>query len=110
MSEWKAPELIGAGLAAIAAIAVSFKKMAAGWSSDSAHTEVIDLLRTEVTRLSAQNSTMADKLNVLQNELIKLNSELARMTIENNQLHAEIARLTREVTRLQHVMPGAPTP
>jgi len=106
MSEWKAPELIGAGLAAIAAIAVSFKKMAAGWSSDSAHTEVIDMLRTEVNRLSTQNATMAEKLNALQTELIKLNGELARMTIENNQLHAEVARLTHEVTRLQNVMPG----
>lgn len=110
MSEWKAPELIGAGLAALAGLAVSVKKMAKGWSSDSAETEVIDMLRAEVTRLSAQNATMAEKLNALQTELIKLNGELARMTIENNTLHAEVARLTREVTRLQHVMPGAPTP
>lgn len=109
MSEWKTPEVIGAVLAAVGSLVVGMKKLSKGWKADSAETEVIDLLRAEVARLSSQNTALADKLNELQKELITLNSELARMTVENNNLHAEVTRLTREVTRLQNVMPGAPS-
>lgn len=106
MSDWKTPELVGAGIAALIGLAVSVKKLAKGWQSDGAETQVIEMLRSEVTRLSAQNVALAEKLNELQRELVSLNTELARMTIENNTLHAEVTRLTREVTRLQNLMPG----
>lgn len=110
MSEWKTPEIVGAVFAAVAGLAVSIKGMMKRWKADTAETEVIDMLRAEVSRLSSQNVALAEKLNALQGELVTLNGELARMTIENNTLHAEVTRLTREVTRLQTVMPGAPTP
>lgn len=109
-NEWASPEKVGGIGGALLALAIAAKSLLKRWKADSAETEVIDMLRKEVERLSSQNTALADKLNALQGELVTLNSELARMTIENNTLHAEVTRLTREVTRLQTVMPGAPTP
>jgi predicted nuclease with TOPRIM domain len=106
MSDWNdlaTPEKVGGIGGAMLALAIAAKSLTKRWKSDTAETEVIDMLRAEVLRLSAQNIDLATKLNSLQVELVTLNSELARMTIENNALHGEVKRLTVEVTRLQSV-------
>lgn len=100
---------IGAGgwfaalFVAVLTIAGGLQTFLRRWKGTSAENQVIDLLRTEVQRLGAQNAALAKRLNQLQSELVQLNEQLGRMTIENNRLHVEVARLTAEVTRLQGV-------
>ena len=85
-------------------IALGLQKLVKSWKTTGAETSVVDLLHTELTRLSAQNSQLAIELNKLQIEVIALNKELRNLTAENQRLHMEVKVLTSEVHRLQNIL------
>lgn len=85
-------------------IALGLQKLVKSWKTTDAETSVVDLLHTELTRLSAQNSFLAIELNKLQLEVVALNKELRKLTAENQRLHTEVGVLTSEVTRLQTML------
>ena len=97
-------EAFAAGAAAIGGIALGIQKLTKSWKTTSAETSVVDLLHTELDRLSKQNSMLTNELNKLQTEIVKLNSELINLSSENQKLHAEVGNLTIEVTTLKTLL------
>lgn len=69
-------------------------------SKSKAWIEIIDGLRLELERLTAQNTTLADSLNELQVEIIELRAENARLrvTIEGLNVEVETLRKSNEVS------------
>jgi len=88
---------------AVIALTVGIQKLLKDWKSTSAETSVIELMHTELERMSAQNSTLSRELNRLQKEIITLNQQLSRLTIENQNLHREVAALTAEIATFKNV-------
>lgn len=87
-----------------------FQKITKGWLENSTGTSVMTLMHTELERMSAQNTVLAQELGKLQTEVVTLNQELRKLTVENQQLHAEVAALTSEVTRLQVLLTSQRNP
>lgn len=98
------PELTGAIVVALIAIAFGLQKLVKQWKSVAAESSIMDLMHTELERLANQNKLLTSELNKLQIEILTLNKELRSLSIENNRLHSEVAALTAEVTRLQSVL------
>lgn len=91
-----------AALGAIA-LTIGVQKLLKDWKSTSAETSVIELMHTELERMSEQNSILSRELNRLQQEIITLNQQLSRLAIENQNLHREIAALTAEIAMFKDV-------
>lgn len=100
---------LGGGLGAMA-FGLWGRKLFTKWAEESTATsrtkgegEVIDLLRAELARLSAQNTNLANELNTLQISLQELHAEINSLNRENGSLKIEIANLHREIGRLRVV-------
>lgn len=83
------------------------QKILKGWKETSTESNLISLMHSELTRLSAHNAVLAEELAKFQLEVISLNKQINNLTVENNRLYAEIAALTNEVNRLQEMIEGA---
>lgn len=80
------------------------QKVLKGWKESSTESNLISLMHTELTRLSAHNAILAEELAKFQLEVVSLNKQLNELTIENNRLHNEVVALTGEVSRLQRII------
>lgn len=102
------PEVIAqtAGAIALAFIAVAFavQRLLKGWKETSTEGSILSMMHEELTRMSAQNTTLSNELNKLQIEIVTLNKELYKLTLENQNLHQQVVNLTSEVSRLQSVL------
>lgn len=97
----------GGLVGALFAFIFLLQKFFNGWNADKAENSVINLMHTELERMSEQNTKLSEELGKLQVEIIELNKELRSLTAENQRLHSEVALLTMEVTRLQAILTGA---
>lgn len=93
-------EAVAAAGAVATAAAVGFMKLFERFKGTQrmatgadAEMDVINGLRTELTRLSEQNGKLADSLNELQDEVILLRRENAQLHLTVSQLNNEIALL-----------------
>jgi predicted nuclease with TOPRIM domain len=95
-------------LIAVAIIAglFAFKKLAKDWLSSSAESNIIQLMHTELDRLSEQNTALSLELGRLHNELIVLNQELQKLTVENQRLQIEVMNLTAELNNFKQLRVG----
>lgn len=75
-----------------------FKKLTKDWLSSSAEANIIQLMHTELERMSQQNSSLSVELGRLHNEVILLNQELQKLSLENGRLQTEVIALTSEVS------------
>jgi len=96
IAQWAIALVVG-----LAGVAYGFQKLVKSWKATDAESSVISIMHTELERMAAQNTILAEELNKFQLEIIKLNKELHNLSIENQRLNSEIASLTKEVSRLQ---------
>lgn len=101
------PELATAGVVALVGIAFALQKLTKSWKTTSVEGSIMDLMHTELERLSKQNSLLTEELGKLQIEILALNKELRKLSQENQRLHIEVATLNSEVTRLQGILNGS---
>jgi predicted nuclease with TOPRIM domain len=99
IAQWAVALVIG-----LAGVAYGFQKLVKSWKATDAESSIISIMHTELERMAAQNTILAEELNKLQIEIIKLTKELHNLSIENQRLNTEIASLTQEVSRLQHML------
>lgn len=117
--------LVGIIVTALVAIAYSLRKFQVMWTKDntslahettnqateSASTNVIELMQGEIKRLATQNTDLAAKVNLFQIENIKLKSQIGDLTLEialfrtsNTQLQEEIKLLNSKLEQFTKVM------
>lgn len=91
----------GAILGAITAITVIYRKLLKGWGSDTrdmtrvhAETDIIVLLRQELSRVISQNQIIAEQLENVRT----LVHDLQR---ENMTFHVTVERLNSEIAKLK---------
>lgn len=99
-------QLIAGAAAALIALAIFAQKFLNTWQSNKAENSVINLMHTELERMSEQNAHLSEELGKLQQEIIKLNRQLRELTQENQKLHAEVATLTVELNKLYAALQG----
>jgi peptidoglycan hydrolase CwlO-like protein len=88
------------GLAVIA-VFIGTQKLLKDWKSTNAETNIIQLMHTELERMSEQNSTLSTEVGKLHSEIISLSTQLHKLTIENQRLQIEIGALTEEISMLK---------
>jgi uncharacterized protein YgiM (DUF1202 family) len=114
--------LTGAVIAAVfilRKLQTMWQKEGGEMSNISASKDIVDMLREEVSRMSAVNTELALKVNEFQLENVKLNSQVAQMTEqmvdskkdndeqlgrmrqENGELRVEIEALSQAISKLQ---------
>ena len=96
--------LFGSAVLALLALVMGIQKLVKNWQATSAETSVITMMHQELSRMSAQNTSLTTELNKLQMEIINLNRELGVLSLENQRLHVEVVALTKEVARLQTIL------
>lgn len=96
-------------LVALAAIGliVGVQKLVRDWRSTQAETNIIQVMHTEIERMSDQNTKLSNELGKLQEEIIRLNQELTKLSIENNKLQQEVSQLTLELSKFKRTTRGA---
>ena len=96
-------------LVALAAIGliVGVQKLVRDWRSTQAETNIIQVMHTEIERMSDQNTKLSNELGKLQEEIIRLNQELTKLSIENNKLQQEVSQLTLELSKFKRTARGA---
>ena len=99
-------QLAAGAAAGLIAVAFFAQKFLNSWQSSRAENSVINLMHTELERMSEQNSHLSEELGKLQQEVIKLNRQLHELTVENQKLHSEIVALNLELARLQTTLRG----
>ena len=90
------------GLAAISLI-IAYKKIFKDWKSTDAETTVIELMQSELQRMSQQNVALSTEIGRLHTEVIELSAQLRKLTVENQRLQEEVVALTNEVSGLRQV-------
>jgi len=98
-------ETSGLVAGALVAIAFGMQKMLKNWKETSTESSILDMMHTELGRMSQQNIVLSSELNKLQVELITLNKELIKLTTENQRLHSEVGALTAEINKLKAFLP-----
>jgi predicted nuclease with TOPRIM domain len=88
------------GLSTVALI-LAYKKIFKDWSSTSAETSVIELMHSELERMSDQNKILSVEIGHLHQEVINLSTQLRKLTVENQRLQDEVTALTNEVSGLR---------
>lgn len=83
-----------------------FKKLAKDWLTSSTETNIIQLMHTELDRMSEQNTALSLELGRLHNEVILLNQELQKLTVENQRLQVEVMNLTTELNNFKKLRIG----
>lgn len=99
-------QLAAGAAAGLIAVAVFAQKFLNTWQSNRAENSVINLMHTELERMSEQNTHLSEELGKLQAEVIKLNRQLRELTLENQKLHAEVAALNSELVVLRSTLRG----
>lgn len=96
-------------LVALAAIGlvVGVQKLLKDWRSTQAETNIIQVMHTEIERMSDQNTKLSSEIGKLQEEIIRLNQELTKLNIENNKLQQEVSQLTLELSKFKETARGA---
>jgi len=96
-------------LVALAAIGlvVGVQKLLRDWRSTQAETNIIQVMHTEIERMSDQNTKLSSEIGKLQEEIIRLNQELTKLNIENNKLQQEVSQLTLELSKFKETARGA---
>ena len=96
-------------LVALAAIGlvVGVQKLVKDWRSTQADTNIIQVMHTEIERMSDQNTKLSSEIGKLQEEIIRLNQELTKLNIENNKLQQEVSQLTLELSKFKETARGA---
>ena len=96
-------------LVALAAIGlvVGIQKLLRDWRSTQAETNIIQVMHTEIDRMSDQNTKLSSEIGKLQEEIIRLNQELTKLNIENNKLQQEVSQLTLELSKFKETARGA---
>lgn len=82
---------------AVIALGVGIQKLVKDWRTTNAETSVVQMMHTELERMSAQNTKLTQELSKLQLEIVELNSQLSKLNIENNKLQEEVSALTIEL-------------
>lgn len=83
-----------------------FKKLTKDWLASSAESNIIQLMHTELDRMSEQNTALSLELGRLHNEVILLNQELQKLTVENQRLQIEVMNLTTELNNFKKLRIG----
>ena len=84
-------------------------KLLKDWRSTDAETNIINLMHSELERMSEQNTVLSTELGRLHNEVINLSQELQKLTLENQRLQIEVCSLSEEISifkRLSAVQKG----
>jgi predicted RNase H-like nuclease (RuvC/YqgF family) len=118
---------LGTAIAAIIAMAITFKKMKPGFALDekvvaaaAADNGIIERLERESKRLSDQNDKLANNLNAFQLQIVTFQTENQKLSFENNalkeenmslreeimELRREVQELGKELLRIQRDMPN----
>lgn len=98
-------ETSGLVAGALVAIAFGIQRLLKNWKETSKESSILDMMHTELGRMSQQNIILSSELNKLQVELITLNKELIKLTSENQRLHSEVGGLTYEINKLKLLLP-----
>lgn len=96
-------EILSSGVAGLLCLILILQRFIAKFKTQQAETTVIDLMHTELERLSEQNTKLSLELGKLQEELMNLNTELRVLTTENQRLHTEVERLTTEIAKFKEL-------
>lgn len=97
-------EFATALVVALVGIAFGLQKLMKNWKESSTESSVLGILHTELQRMAAQNTRLAEELNKFQLEVMRLNEQLINLSEENRRLHIEVTNLTQEVGRLQQII------
>ena len=97
-------QVVGMVAVAVIAVIVGSQKLLKDWKSSSVESSVINLMHSELERMSAQNTALSLELGRLHKEVIALNKHLQKLTLENQSLQSEVITLTKEVARFQSVL------
>jgi predicted nuclease with TOPRIM domain len=92
---------------AIIGLVVGVQKLVRDWRSTQAETNIIQVMHTEIERMSDQNTKLSNEIGKLQEEIIRLNQELTKLNIENNKLQQEVSQLTIELSKFKETARGA---
>ena len=95
-----------AGAAALVGLAFGLQKVLKSWKETGAETSVVEMMRKELTRLSEQNTKLADETNKLQLQMIELNKVLMQVTTENVRLREEVKTLREHLENFNSQHPS----
>lgn len=98
---------VGGTFAALLIFGFILKKFIVGWKFDNAESSILNLMHTELERMSSQNTQLSIELGNLQSDILKLNKQLRNLSMENQQLYSEVSSLTNEISRLQRTLQTA---
>ncbi len=97
-------QIAAAFVIGLLAIAVGLQTILKNWKSSNTENSLLQMMHTELERMSIQNKTLADEISKLQMELIKLSNQLSTLTHENHKLQGEVSGLNQEISRLHALM------
>lgn len=97
-------QILAGAAATVLVVILAGQKVLKGWQATSTESSVMNILHTELERMSAQNTLLSVELGKLQKEVVTLSQELRKLNTENQYLHAEVTLLTQEVTLLQSTL------
>lgn len=100
-----APQWVAALVVALAAIAIGLRKITKDWMRDGmdmarvgAETDVVGLLRTELTRVMVQNRELEAQVVSLHGVALELRAQLGAFQAAVLQLDLEVAKLQSKLT------------
>ena len=96
--------LFTALILATISLAVGLQLLIKNWKSNSAESNLLKIMQTELERMNVQNTVLSTEVGKLQAELIRLSQQLTDLTLENQKLQLEISNLNKEIARLHIVM------
>ena len=98
-------KLAGGGVAAVITASLAFQQVFKRWKGNEAEISIMQMLHSELERMSVQNKVLSEYVNKLQLEANQINLQLGELQIENKKLNAEVACLTLEVVKLRSALP-----
>ncbi len=85
---------------AVIALIYGINKLRKDWHADDTEANVMELMHSELSRMSAQNKVLSEELGRMQHEMISLNNQIRQLCIDNDRLQCEVAALTAELSKL----------
>ena len=86
------------------ALVIGIQKLLRDWRTTKAESDIIQIMHTEIERMSAQNTTLSNALGSLQQEILELNKQITKLNIENNKLQEEVSTLTLELDSFKQLV------
>jgi chromosome segregation ATPase len=103
------PAWLAALVVTLGGIGVGLRKLYLDWSRDgvslaetSARKTIVQQLHDELTRMSAQNITLAGELNKLQLHILELTKQISTLSTKNAQLEKQISALSTKNAQLEN--------